>query len=196
MSLTSITSLWFVVKLDLHCHFSIFFFLLKLIFAEKGPLSVPNFTSAVLKMNSPPSLSSSNYFSHSAWISWCFTVACMSFFLFCLTTVLSPPKEMQPFASLCGRHFFFSVLFFKLEFWLSVCCLSFFIFYWHVRYTCIVTDHSVIGTWPINNNKSKGITCLGVVWGGDAAVTGLINRKWVSIGKWPWGKRLHGQSWS
>lgn len=25
MSLTSITSLWFVVKLDLHCHFSIFF---------------------------------------------------------------------------------------------------------------------------------------------------------------------------
>lgn len=118
-------------------------------------------------------------------------------FLFCLTTVLSPPKEMQLFASLCGRCFFFSVLFLMLDF-LIVSLFSFFLYFLLTctLLTCIVTAHSVIGTWPINNNKSKGIICLGVMWGGDAAVTGLINRKRVSIGKWPWGKRLHGRCWS
>lgn len=155
MSLTSITSLWFVVKLDLRCHFSIFF-----------PSEAHICRERPIICTKLHLCSFENEFSTLPTVLQLLFSFCLDYmvlhgrmhvsFLFCLTTLLSPPHEMQPFADLCGRYFFFSV--FDAGVLIDGLFSSF--IYGHIRYTCIVTDHSVIGTWPINNDKSKEIMCL------------------------------------
>lgn len=98
--------------MDLHC--VIFhIFLLKLLFAEKRPLSVQNFTSVISKMNSPPSLSSSNYFSHSAWISWSLHSRMHVSFLLHPAILFLPVEETQLLAGLdwCLNSFAFLFVF-------------------------------------------------------------------------------------
>lgn len=79
---------------------SIFFFQ-SCYLREKRPLSVPNFTSVISKMNSPPSLSSSNYISHSAWISWSLHGCMHVSFLLHLTTLSRLSRRRSYFASSC-----------------------------------------------------------------------------------------------
>lgn len=127
MSLTSITSFWFVVKLDLHCHFTIFFF---------SPSEAHICRERPIICTKLHLCSFENEFSTLPIVLQLLFSFCLDFmelhgrmhvfFLFCLTTLLSPPKEMQPFAGLCGRCFFFSVWFLILEFWLLVCFLYLF----------------------------------------------------------------------
>lgn len=125
MSLTSITSLWFVVKLVLHCHFSIFF-----------PSEAHICRERPIICTKLHLCSFENEFSTLPIVFQLLFSFCLDFmvlhgrmyvsFLFCLTTLLLPPKEMQPCAGLCRRCFFFSVLFLILEFWLPVCFLYLF----------------------------------------------------------------------
>lgn len=106
MSLTSITSLWFVVKLDLHCHFSIFFFPSEAHICRERPIICTKLHLC----------SSENEFSTLPIVFQLLFSFCLDFmvlhgrmhvsFLFCLTTLSSPPKEMQAFAGLCGCCFF------------------------------------------------------------------------------------------
>lgn len=113
MSLTSITSLWFVVKLDLHCHFPIFFSPSEAHICRERPIICTKLHLC----------SSENEFSTLPIVFQLLFSFCLDFmvlhgrmhvsFLFCLTTLSSPPKEMQAFAGLCGCCFFF---FFSLPF--------------------------------------------------------------------------------
>lgn len=86
--------------LDLHC--VIFhIFLPKRLLCRERLLSAPNFTSVILKMNSPPSPASSNYFSHSAWISWSLHGRTHVSFLLRLTTLFRLSWERSYFAGSC-----------------------------------------------------------------------------------------------
>lgn len=115
MSLTSITLLWFVVKLDLHCLLHIF------------PSEAHICRERPIICTKLHLCSFENEFSTLPIVFQLLFSFCLDFmvlhgrrhvsFLFCLTTLLSPSKEMQPFAGLCGRCFFFSLFFSFIYLW-------------------------------------------------------------------------------
>lgn len=146
MSLTSITSLWFVVKLDLHCHFSIFF-----------PSEAHICRERPIICTKLHLCSSENEFST-------LPIVFQLLFSFCLDFMVLHGR-MHVFFSLLSNHRFVtsqgnaaicklvwaSLFLFCFVFEagvLIVSLFSFFIFYWHVCYTCIVTDQC---NWNMTN---------------------------------------------
>lgn len=177
MSLTSITSLWFVVKLDLHCHFSIFFRFWSSYLQRKAhylyQTSPLQFWKWILH---PPYRLPITFLILPGFHGASRSHACL-FSLLSNHPFRRLPRKCSHLQACVGvASSFFSCWFFDpgvLIAWLR----SLFICE-HVCYSYKVANHSVIGTCAINNNQPKEIICLRVIMrGGPAAVTGLIHRK-------------------
>lgn len=152
MSLTSITSLWFVVKRDLHCLFFSYFFSLWSSYLQRkahylyqtSPLQFwkwilhPPYRLPITFLILPGFHGASR--SHA-----------------CLFSLLSnhPFVVSQGNAAVCRLVWALLFLFcFSFDPGVLIAGLFSCFIYGHVRYTCIVGDHSAIGKWPINNNQS------------------------------------------